>query len=91
MMTQTKKLSRTTQAATPIPRLRIVAPQTTQTLPFEEKLALLLLMAADGSRALIEEAIRAVACDGESTLRDVLNYIAQRSSRSGGRQGLPRL
>jgi hypothetical protein len=49
--------------------------QSTEALPFEEKVALLLLTIAAGNRALIEEAIQAVASEGVSALRDVLDYI----------------
>jgi hypothetical protein len=50
-------------------------------VPFEEKLALLLLTTAAGNRALIDEAIQAVADKGLSTLHDVLDYILEKRMR----------
>jgi hypothetical protein len=52
-----------------------------EVVSFEERLALLLLTTADGNRALIDEAIQAVADEGLSTLEDVLDYIEQNRTR----------
>jgi hypothetical protein len=52
-----------------------------EVISFEERLALLLLTTADGNRALIDEAIQAVADEGLSTLEDVLDYIEQNRTR----------
>ncbi len=52
-----------------------------EVVSFEEKLALLLLTTAGGNRALIDEAIQAVADEGLSTLQDVLDYIEQNRIR----------
>ena len=52
-----------------------------EVVPFEEKVALLLLITADGNRALIDEAIQAVADEGLSVLQDVLDYIMHKRIR----------
>jgi hypothetical protein len=52
-----------------------------EVVSFEEKLALLLLTTAGGNRALIDEAIQAVADEGLATLQDVLDYIEQNRIR----------
>ena len=54
---------------------------TIEVASFEERLALLLLTTACGNRALIDEAIQAVADEGVSTLENVLDYIEQNRSR----------
>jgi hypothetical protein len=54
-----------------------------EVVQFEEKLALLLLTTADGNRALVDEAIQAVADEGQSSLRDVLGYIMCRRGNHG--------
>ena len=55
-----------------------------EVVPFEEKVALLLLTAADGNRGLIDEAIQAVADEGLSALPDVLDYIKRKKGAALG-------
>jgi hypothetical protein len=64
-----------TQAATQISRKDR---RPIEVISFEERVALLLLTTADGNRALIDEAIRAVADEGLSALPDVLDYMPKR-------------
>jgi len=61
--------------------VHVVSEDTIEVASFEERLALLLLTTACGNRALIDEAIQAVADEGESTLENVLDYIEQNRSR----------